>query len=385
MDFGNSISKQEIRRLCILIAVLAFVFILESLFPAQFAIRAAADKNAPLVKSSSEDKSDQLASNDKLKETRPPQLIGLSFDGSRSIDVWRNTLAFSREMKAKGTPIKFTYFISGVYFLDNQNKDLYINPMGEKGASLIGFADNADDIAERIAQINIALNDGNEIGSHANGHFDGGKWTFEQWKDELTSFESILFNVNKNNPGLGSVKLNLKKSDLVGFRAPVLGINRGALKALKELGYKYDASSISDGKEWPHKSDGLWQFPLATIYIGKDQRSTLSMDYNIFTEQTQANDTVKKGTPAWDIMYNDVYNAYMDYFNRNYMSNRAPIFIGHHFSLWNDGVYWEAMKNFAKTVCSKPEVSCMTYADIANYLDELPPRAIDEYNRGKFK
>jgi hypothetical protein len=68
-------------------------------------------------------------------------------------------------------------------------------------------------------------------------------------------------------------------------------------------------------------------------------------------------------------MYNDTLTSYRNYFKGNFAGTRAPVFIGHHFSRWNDGVYWEVMKTFAREECGKPEVRCVTYRELADYLD----------------
>src|SRR5262249_31924984 len=54
----------------------------------------------------------------------------------------------------------------------------------------------------------------------------------------------------------------------------------------------------------------------------------------------------------------------------NYFGNRAPVHIGHHFSLWNGGAYWNAMQAFAKNVCGLPEVQCVTYKDLQAFMDK---------------
>ena len=48
---------------------------------------------------------------------RPPQYVLLAFDGSKSLPFWEESRDFARE-----NDIKFTYFISGVYFLHSGTK-----------------------------------------------------------------------------------------------------------------------------------------------------------------------------------------------------------------------------------------------------------------------
>ena len=81
-------------------------------------------------------------------------------------------------------------------------------------------------------------------------------------------------------------------------------------------------------------------------------------------------DTAVKGTPLWNTYYDQVLTSYREYFKKSYEGNRAPLFIGHHFSLWNDGVYWEALKSFAREICSKPDVKFVSYKEVMHVLNE---------------
>jgi len=99
--------------------------------------------------------------------------------------------------------------------------------------------------------------------------------------------------------------------------------------------------------------------------------STLSMDYNVYLSQTGAKDILKAGTPEWNKNYLQTLGAFTNYFNKNYNGSRAPVVIGNHFSLWNDGLYFEALKTFANNVCGLPEVKCGTFGELVEYLNQL--------------
>jgi hypothetical protein len=77
-------------------------------------------------------------------------------------------------------------------------------------------------------------------------------------------------------------------------------------------------------------------------------------------------------------------DTYRKYFADNYYGNRAPVHIGHHFSKWNGGAYWNAMKTFAKEVCAKPEVKCVTYKELAAFLETRTPDQLKDYKNGAF-
>jgi hypothetical protein len=77
--------------------------------------------------------------------------------------------------------------------------------------------------------------------------------------------------------------------------------------------------------------------------------------------------------------------TYLAYFAGNYLGNRAPVHIGHHFSKWNGGAYWKAMQEFAQAVCGLPEVRCVTYRELEDYMEALPASAFFAYREGRFE
>ena len=302
--------------------------------------------------------------------------------------MWEETRAFARMMSEQHKNLKFTYFTSGVYFIAPENKTSYTPPRGYPGKSAIGFAHGVGDIARRIDEVNKAHAEGNEIASHANGHFNGQKegWSKDEWIYELGIFKNILYKPQQFNPDLpAGVGLNFPSQDIRGFRAPELGVNSELYSALSQLHYRYDASRVSEPKTWPKKDVlGIWQIPLSDIVIGEYHDMTISMDFSIYQKQTDAQSIAVKGTPFWDKLYNDTLNSFRDYFNKNFDANRAPVVIANHFSKWNDGAYWEAMKTFAEEVCGRPEVRCTTYGALTDYLDSLSPTVLANYEKGNF-
>ncbi len=77
-------------------------------------------------------------------------------------------------------------------------------------------------------------------------------------------------------------------------------------------------------------------------------------------------------------------SAYMNYFNNNYYGSRAPISIGHHFSPWMSGAYFDAMMDIANTVCNKPEVKCVTYAELRKFMESTDADTMASYRAGDF-
>ena len=76
--------------------------------------------------------------------------------------------------------------------------------------------------------------------------------------------------------------------------------------------------------------------------------------------------------------------TYLDYFKANYSGNRAPIHIGHHFTDYQSGAYRDALKAFARMVCGLPEVRCVTYKTLADFMDGLDMPTLQAYRDGRF-
>ena len=311
---------------------------------------------------------------------RPPQFIIMAFDGSYSLSMWQETLDL-----AKNQPFKFTYFISGVYFLLEQNKTNYAEPTHGIGKSAIGWGGKSiSDLHRRVSYVNKAYDTGHEIASHGNGHFEGTTWTLPQWNSEITQFYNLIFNIFKINSVPGSntnSPFHFRSGEIIGFRAPLLGINASMYRTLNDFKYAYDTSQTAATNYWPEVKNNLWNFPLAELRIAGTGKRTLSMDYNFYFTQS-------KGLPDpanYKTYKNEMVNTYLNYFKSNYYGNRAPLNIGHHFSKWNDGAYWDAFKEFSHEVCGLPEVKCVTYRDLLAYVTSVDPLTLAAYRKGDFE
>ncbi len=414
---------------------------------------------------------------------RPPQYIAISFDGSYTNRVWDKLLDFSEEVKDT-SPVKFTFFISGVYFLrrmpspranfprvdrdfnkDNNtrwwntnnyyvvpkrkrgstfyeyNSDLSadengINDDRNRGYSAIGFGDYNEDIVVRMSKLNRAHRQGHEIGSHANAHVGASefRWSKENWDFEFKQFEDIIFNnveINDIRPETLAPHLDatekawyvrlfennrepiFARNTIRGFRAPQLGVGPNVsgvvmddsmnsytnvpsvLPALDESTFKYDASMIRSWDFWPKKEfDGIDIniMPLVSLNIVKrnargekyvSNQRTLSMDYNFYVAQTSGQ-SISDQTRLRRYK-REMIDTYQRYFDHNYYGNRAPIHIGHHFSGWNKGIYWDALATFIKTNCGRPEVKCVTYNELNNFIEEKGSDIVHQYEMGDFE
>jgi hypothetical protein len=320
------------------------------------------------------------ATSPKLKyqvSSTTPQFVLLSFDGSKSLEMLNETLDFEKKLEAKGKSLRFTYFINAAYFLTKDNAVLYQAPGEARGASKIGFSATAPDIAQRVKAFNLAFAEGNEVGSHSAGHFNGVSWSYGDWQKEFTSFATLMATVQQNNATV-SIDKPIFLNRITGFRAPFLGTNDNMYKVLGDSHFTYDSSGVIYGDVWPRKDAyGVWRIPLRTVFVGTQRSPVIAMDYNLFVHQSNAKEAAVKGTRLWNTYFDQVLTAYLDDFNTSYRGNRAPIVIGEHFSKWNDGVYWEALKTFADDVCGQPQVRCVTYKEAVDWLESngVPPAA----------
>lgn len=364
---------------------------------------------------------------------RPPQYVALAFDGSYTLKTWQYLRDYSKNYEAtNGKPAKFTFFINPIYLLQQNGKNRfdYQAPRRAAGKSNIGFGDDQKDIALRLQQMNAAAREGHEIASHAVGHFDGSGWTYNEWKSELTQFDWILDNVfalnnldeNKYGGGLifREVYPNFDESKkIVGFRAPQLGVSEGLYQVFNEVGYKYDTSKIAKNMNyWPEKTaGGWWNFPLARIPVPGTAKIYPTMDYNFCANDTlellksypelasyagvdsitgkkvrngdgRVNPDCMKVLPPdlKSFIKERMKKAYMNYFYNNYYGNRAPISIGHHFSAWMGGAYFEAFMEVTEQICKKSEVKCVTNKELMQIMNGREMRAnVDAYRNGDFE
>jgi hypothetical protein len=312
---------------------------------------------------------------------KPVQFVLFAFDGSKNNAFWQESRDFAKTVKkGDGKPaLKFSYFVNPSYYLSDAKKSAYCGPRVSCGQSAIGFGGTDADIAERIRQTAAAFAEGHAIESHAVGHYDGTAWSEAEWTKEFDAFNKLFFT---NPDGSERAALNpIKVAGIIGFRAPQLGQGPGLYATLKAKGFRYDTSKINSTNYWPEKLGGVWNFPLASLVLKNSGKRTLSMDYNHYMAHSKAQ---PDGGNA-EKYRADVVQTYMQYFNANYAGNRAPIHIGHHFSKWNGGAYWSAMKDFAVAVCSKPDVVCGTYRDLVTYMEALPAGKRAKLQAGNFE
>ncbi|MEQ1942097.1 polysaccharide deacetylase [Mesorhizobium sp. VNQ89] len=285
-----------------------------------------------------------------------PQYVIISFDGAHDIAQWKR----SRALAAK-TGARFTYFLSCVFLLSRDMRKEYKPPGHAVGGSNVGFAQTRQEVADRLDEIRGAAAEGHEIASHGCGHFDGGKWTKAQWLDEFASFKRIMRDAYTINgiEGEPADWRGFAESAISGFRAPYLSTSAALYNALDEASFRYDASAISRGPVEPHVESGTERFALPQIPEGPKARRVIAMDYNLFVRHSGGFDRPDEAA-AFQAR---TYDAFTAAFEREYSGARAPLQLGFHFTLMNDGAYWKALEQFAEEVCVKADVVCTSYAD----------------------
>ncbi|TKT81091.1 polysaccharide deacetylase [Aquamicrobium sp. LC103] len=289
-----------------------------------------------------------------------PQYVVISFDGALDVPQWERSRALARK-----TGAEFTYFLSCVYLLSRETRNVYQPPGMSAGRSNVGYAYSKDDVAARLGQVWNAHLEGHDIASHACGHFDGGKWSKADWLQEFAEFRKILVDSWKLNdiPGEPEGWRDFATRDIVGFRAPYLSASKQLYAALAADGFAYDASGVSRGPAQPDVEDSTLRFSLPMIPEGPKARPVIAMDYNLYVRHSGGKETADEDG-AFEQRTLDAFNAA---FEAQYRGERVPLQYGFHFTLMNGGAYWRALERFAEKVCVKAEVRCVSYR---GYIDE---------------
>ncbi|MET9105966.1 polysaccharide deacetylase family protein [Streptomyces zhihengii] len=302
---------------------------------------------------------------------KPPQFVVFSWDGAGE-DSQKLFSHFRRVGKKYDATM--TYFLSGVYLLPEEKRDLYEPPQHDAGRSDIGFND-VQGIKDTVRELRGAWLDGNEVGTHFNGHFCGkdrgvGNWSVEEWKSEIGQAKSFVKNW-KTNAGLSSadpLPFDYDK-ELIGARTPCLEGQENFMKAASTLGFRYDTSGVNE-QVWPKKKHGLWDLSLQMVPVPGRAFETLSMDYNFMVNQS----VTSQGDPSMHTFWgNQMRDGLLKAFDRAYQGNRAPLIIGNHFESWNGGTYMDAIEETIATVCVKSDVKCVSFRQLVDWLDAQDP------------
>ncbi|MER5865113.1 hypothetical protein [Kitasatospora sp. NPDC002040] len=308
---------------------------------------------------------------------KPPQFVVFSWDGALEND----DRLFSRFRKvARENNAHMTFFLTSIYLVPKSKRTLYRPPQHAPGEAAISFPTDGH-IKDTLHELGEAWREGNEIGTHFNGHFcnakGGGDWSVEEWRSEIDQAYSFVADW-KTNTGLTSLPplpFDFRK-ELVGGRAPCLEGQKNMLAAAKAYGWRYDASSPGEFQVWPSRRDGIWNFPLQLLpYPGRSSQ-VLSMDFNFLANQSgDSTEGDPRKYPAWR---KETRDGYLNGFERVYNGSRAPLFIGNHFETWNGGIYMQAVEDVVKSVCGREGVRCVSFRELADWMDAQDPKVLDQ-------
>ncbi|MFC5214354.1 hypothetical protein [Streptomyces coerulescens] len=306
---------------------------------------------------------------------KPPQFVVFSWDGAGE-DGQKLFSHFRKVARANNATM--TYFLSGVYMLPDHKRDLYRPPQHSPGRSDIGFND-VDGIRDTVKQLRLAWLEGNEIGTHFNGHFCGGgggvgEWSVEEWKDEINQAKRFVKSW-KTTTGMrkaSPLPFDYDK-ELIGARTPCLEGRENFVKAAREMGFRYDSSGVNS-QLWPAKREGLWDLSMQLVPFPGHSYEQLTMDYNFMVNQSG---TESQGDPGKHEFWGDqMRDGLLMGFRRAYEGNRAPLIIGNHFESWNGGTYMRAVEEVVEAVCNKPDVRCVSFRQLADWLDAQDPATL---------
>jgi peptidoglycan/xylan/chitin deacetylase (PgdA/CDA1 family) len=303
-----------------------------------------------------------MAKDDAAANPQRKQLVIVSFDGAHDNLLWEKSRAM-----AKRTGARFTYFLSCTFLFPKAERATYQAPQQKRGRSNVGFAPDKEDAILRLGEIWLAKLEGHEIGSHGCGHFDGAKWSAEDWKAEFAFFREALKN-GWQNAGVGEREpkdwQRFAAEDIKGFRAPYLSAGPGLVEALEDDGFTYDASLVSKGPAMPVASGKIARFALPLVPEGASKRPVIAMDYNLYVRHSKA-----KENPARSAAFEEsTLKAYRDAFERQYAGERIPLQLGFHFVEMNAGAYWRALDRFLTETCGRKDVACVSYAEAMDML-----------------
>ncbi|SHN31439.1 polysaccharide deacetylase family protein [Actinacidiphila paucisporea] len=348
---------------------------------------------------------------------KPPQFVVFSWNGA--VEDSRRLLSSVRGIGERGGAA-MTYFLSGTTLLPADHKDLYAPPRHPRGTSDTGLTDRAT-IADTVHELRLAWAGGSEIGTYFNGHFCGqdgdaadqaasasgaaagagggagagvaagadagaedaadsgpGAWTPEEWAGEIRQAQDFTqhWRTATGLSTLDPLPFDYVKG-VVGGRPPCRTDPPGLAPAAKAAGFRYTADPSGQPQIWPSRTDGLWHFPLQDIPVPGRDTETLSSDDGFLSIQSGTPDDGTADREQYASWGRQMRDGLIAGFDRAYHGNRAPLVVGSHLESWNGGVYLKAVEDTVKEVCGQQDVRCVSFKQLADWLDMQDPAVLD--------
>ncbi|MET8628744.1 hypothetical protein ABZW30_34240 [Kitasatospora sp. NPDC004669] len=284
---------------------------------------------------------------------QPPQFVVFSFDAPTEDE--RHLFSRTRT-SAKAGGAEVTFFLRGVDLLPASARWQYQPPQHEAGTAAVPFPTEGQ-VRATLQQLGRAWLDGDEIADGFIGQFCGPggarDWSMTDWQSEISQGYSM---VNFWKTGTGFTDLPPLpfdyQTELVGGRAPCLEGRTNLLPAEKDAGWRYDAGSPGDDQRWPARIDGIWNFPLQRIPDASGTHQVLSA--------------------------NQPPQAYLNAFDRVYHGTRAPLVIDTDLDPRHDtGPGLQAAGATMKELCHRDGVRCVSFRQLADWLDAQDPAVLD--------
>jgi hypothetical protein len=270
-----------------------------------------------------------------------------------------------------------TFFLTGLYLVPEARRRAYQPPGRPAGASAISFM-SARTVHRTIAEIGQAWVEGNEIGTHFNGHFCGrggaATWSSRAWRQELGEVEKFV-STWRSITGFDDLPpLPFTFDDIVGGRTPCLEGRRKLLPVIGRLGWRYDSSGTRDAT-WPTRDRyGIWNLSMHAVPFRG--RRILPMDYNFLVNQS-GRDT-RAHRRHWRA---EVEHSLLAGLQRSRHGNRAPLVIGNHFSPWRHGIYLDAIERTVERFAGFPDVRLVSFRQLVDWLDAQDPHVLRTLQR----
>ena len=301
----------------------------------------------------------------------------MAFDNCTELERWNELSDFAAEMNRDGDRVHFTFFVSGVNFIADINRAVYEGPRQRRGYSRINFGGSPENVRRRVDYVNALHATG--MRSLACGRpFQRRVMVGRGLGEGVSLLPRNLNDVGPNN-GLADSRLAFAATDVIGFRAPYLAKSAGLYGALRNSGFRYDTSGVGTPMRGRKRSMEL------AIQPGNAEDPRIGQRHAVHGLQfLRGAVACGNGSAALRDGSRATLQTYLAYFKANYTGNRAPLHIGHHFSGYQGGAYNEALKSFARAVCGLPEVRCVTYAGLTEFMDRQSADTLAAYRKGDF-